>query len=135
MKRQFIALACALAASTIVAAQSGGQNPPPDDQQKAPEVTLTGCLTQGSGPTVFIFDNAKSDPKNVSEKGRTFIVVEATEDLGLARHVNHELALTGQAEAKMVPPPAPGQKVGEKDLPKFQVKTVKMVSESCTATR
>jgi hypothetical protein len=135
MKRQLIGLACALAASTLVAAQSGSQNPPPDDQQKPPEVTLTGCLTQGSGPTVFIFDNAKTDPKSVSEKGRTFLVVEATEDLGLARHVNHEVALMGQAEAKMVPPPPPGQTPVEKDLPKFQVKTLKMVSESCTATR
>jgi hypothetical protein len=133
MKRQLIGLVCALAASTIVAAQSGNQNPAPDDQQKSPEVTLTGCLTQGSGPTVFIFDNAKADPKSVSEKGRTFVVVEATEDLSLARHVNHEVALMGQAEAKMVPPPAPGEKVVEKDLPKFQVKTLKMVSESCTA--
>ena len=134
MKRQLIGLACALAVSTIVAAQSGGQNPPPDDQQKLPDVTLTGCLTQGSGPTVFIFDNAKADPKNLSEKGRAFVVVEATEDLGLARHINHELALTGQAEARRCRRRHPVRKPWN-DLPKFLVKTLKMVSESCTATR
>jgi hypothetical protein len=34
-----------------------------------------------------------------------------------------------------MPPPTPGQKTPEKDLPKFQLKTLTMVSESCTAAR
>jgi hypothetical protein len=135
MKRQLVGLACALALGTIVTAQSGSQTPPQDEQQKLPDVTLTGCLIQGSGPTVFIFENAKAEPTNVSEKGRTFLVVETTEDLGLARHVNHEVALSGTAETKTMPPPVPGQKTPEKDLPKFQLKTLTMVAESCSAAR
>jgi len=132
MKRVFIGLACALGVTTIVAAQSGGTTAP-QEPQKLPDVTLTGCLTQGSGPTVFLFENAKADPRSTDEKARSFVVVQGTEDLNLLRHLNHEVTLVGAAEQKVAPVPPPGEKVMEKDLPKFTAKSLTMVSETCTA--
>ena len=97
-------------------------------QSALSDVTLTGCLIQGSGPTVFIIDNAKKDPKDAEEKGARYIVLAAAEDLNLRQHLNHEVRITGKPEGMV---PVAGTKVEEKDLPKFNTKAVVMVSNTC----
>ena len=133
----------ALAVCFVVVGLSAQQQPPPVQQPPAqeqaqqkpaqPEVTLTGCVVQGSSPTVFIFENAKKDPKNEKEVAVKYIVVAATEDLNLRGHLNHSVTITGVGDGKIAPPSA--QKVEEKDLPRLSAKSVTMVSDTCTASR
>jgi len=81
---------------------------------------------------VFILNNARVKPDDKSEKAQTFVIVAGTEDLMLKNHVNHEVTITGSAEAKVAPVPPAGQTVAEKDLPKLTAKSVTMVSDRCT---
>ena len=134
MRTQLFSFAAAVALSaTFVAAQSAGQNPP--DPQKPTDVTMTGCLVQGSGPMVFVLDNARINPTDKNENAKTFVVEEATSDLMLNKQVNHEVTVTGLAEQKTAPVPAPGQKAPEKDLPKFRVKALMTLADVCSVTR
>jgi len=143
MKIALTALAVCLAVTASTAAfqtpHPGQQQTPPtqgqqivgDDQKTPPDVTLTGCLIQGSTPSVFLFDNARKDAKSTTEKGVRYLVLISGEDLDLRTHLNHEVAMTGRIELK--PAPAAGQKPTEKDLPTFATKNVTMVSDTCTA--
>ena len=106
---------------------------PPTQKPAMPDVTLTGCVVQGSSPTVFLFDNAKKDPKSTTEKGVRYVAVIAAEDVDLRKNLNHEVQMTGQIELKAVPPP--GQKVEEKDLPRFSVKSLTSLSDTCGVGR
>lgn len=132
MKRFALGLLASLAVATSLIAAQEQAKPATPDQKNPPDVSVTGCVTQGSGPTVFILDNARMNPRDTNEKGKSYLLVAATEDLGLAKHLNHQVSVTGIAEVK-VPTPAPaGQKPAEKDLPKLTAKSVTMVSDTCT---
>lgn len=97
-------------------------------QEAKTDVLLTGCLVQGSGPTVFVFQNAKTDPQ-IAEPGATYLIVPGTEDLNLRAHVNHTVQISGQSDGKA---PARGAPVNEKDLPTLTAKSLTMVSTTCT---
>ena len=139
MKRIALIAAVYMAIGLNVAAQSQQQqNPPtppaapqvaPAQEKTAPDVILTGCLVQGAEPTIFLFENAKLDPKNAEEKASRYLVVVAAEDIDLRTHLNHQVRIVGLTDGK--PQPQPGQKVAEKDLPKFSAKTVTMVANTC----
>jgi len=145
MKRNLLGMLVAFALATpLVAAQQPQQQqtPPPqttpaqDPQNTNPkDITLTGCVIQGSAPTVFLLDNARVNTQDPSEKGRTLVIVPATEDLNISTHLDHEVTITGKAEDKVVPEPKPGEKVNEKDLPKLQASSLTMVADRCTASR
>jgi hypothetical protein len=131
MKARFLGLmASVILGSTLVAAQA---TTPPQTQPKTqvPEVTLVGCIVQGSAPTIFILENAKKDPANPNEKGMTYFLVAAAEDLTFRPHLNHEVRLTGTLEQRTPPIPPPGEKVPEKDLIKFSAKSATMVADRC----
>lgn len=142
MKTAMTTLAiCAAVGLNVLANQQTQQPPPPpptqqQQQQQPPDkpqtpiadTTLTGCLIQGSGPTVFIVDNAKADPKSTTEKGARYIVIASAEDLNLRQHLNHEVRITGKVDGMV---PVAGTKVEEKDLPKLNAKAVVMVSNTC----
>lgn len=138
MKQLALGLAASLVSATALFAQTTPppnppQNPPAQTAQtKAPDVTLTGCVIQGSSPNVFILENAKISKDDTSEKARTFVIVSAGEDLSLKPHLNHEVRVTGMAEAKVPAAPPAGQKVAEKDLPKLTAKSVTMVADRCS---
>lgn len=134
MKRKLMYLPVVLAAATgFVAAQGAVKlssvSFAPQQTQKPADVTLTGCVTQGSAPSVFILDNAKMNASDQKEKGKVYLLVPEGEDLGLAHHVNHEVSVTGIADSKPAPPA--GQKVVEKDLPKFSAKSLVMIADKC----
>jgi hypothetical protein len=131
MNRITIALAASVLSAPLFAAAQTQQPPTPQttpqqQTQKAPDVTLTGCLVQGSAPNVFVFQDAKMDPKSATEKGAKYVVVAGTEDLMLREHLNHEIRITGQAEKKTVT-----AQTEEKDLPKLTAKSVTLVSNTC----
>ena len=110
-------------------------------KQTPPEVTLTGCVVQGSSPTVFIFDNAKKDPASATEKGVKYLLASAVEDVDLRTHLNHEVRIVGEVDIKVsadpVTPPAvpPVPPDPEKNLPKLKAKSLTMVSDTCPALR
>ena len=141
MKRQvFSVIVASVFATGLIAAQgSAQQQPPPPQQQqqaqqKAPEVTITGCVIQGSSPTVFLFEGSRTNPQDRNEKTKTYLLVAGTEDLKLKDHLNHEVRITGMAENKTAPTPPAGQQVAEKDLPKLTAQSVTMVADRCTTT-
>ena len=116
------------------------QTPPPattpssqDKDEKDLDVTLTGCIIQGSGPTVFVLDNAKNASQSAAEKGKTYVLASSGEDVDFVKNINHKVTVSGSAETKTAPMPQPGQKVNENDLPKLKAKTVVSIADSCTA--
>lgn len=145
MKNIALAFAGVALATSIAVAQSAPPQqttPPPTQQatppqtpqtQKAPEVTLTGCVIQGSAPSIYLFSGAKKNPDDPKEVGVTYMLVADSEDLNFKPHLNHSVRLTGLAEQKTPPVPPPGGKVAEKDLLKFTAKSATMVSDRCPA--
>jgi hypothetical protein len=134
MKRQVIGvLASVMAASALIAAQSGTTPPQSATPKPSSDITVTGCLTQGSSPAVFILDNARQKPDDKTEKGQSYVIVASAEDLPLAANLNHEVSATGSADAKVAAPAPAGQKAGEKDMPRFSAKSLTLVADRCTA--
>ena len=135
MKKLITTLAVCFSVGAGASAMQQAQTPPPDPQaqtQPKPvtqEITLTGCLIQGTTPTVFIFDNARKDPKSPTEKAVKYVVVPTTQDLNLRPHLNHEVQIVGVWDGRTAPA---GGKVEEKDLPRFTAKSVTMVADTCT---
>ena len=123
----------AVSTSAVQQAQQGQaqQVQQPESQKPAlPELTLTGCLVQGSTPAVFIFENVRKDPKNAAETPVKYVVTASTQDLNLRAHLNHEVRIVGTGDGRVAPPT--NQKVEEKDLPKFSAKSLTMVSDTCS---
>ena len=137
MKNLALAFAGVALATSIAVAQSAPptQTQPPQDpqqkEQKVPEITLTGCVIQGSAPEIFLLSGAKKDPDDTKETGTTYFLVANSGDLNLKAHLNHSVRITGVAELKTPPVPPPGGKVEEKDLLKFTAKAATMVSDRC----
>jgi hypothetical protein len=149
MKRSVLGLVASLAfATALVSAQGQAttqqqQTPPPAQSQpeqqppqtqQIPEVTLQGCLVQGSAPNVFIIENAKKNPDDDKEKAVTYVLEADPADpkLSFRTHLNQSVTVVGKAEQRTPPVVPPGQKVAEKDLLKFTAKTVTMVADRCT---
>ena len=97
------------------------------------EITVTGCLAQGSSATVFVLQNAKRDPLSATEKTSRYVVVPATEDLFLSRHLTHTVRILGVPDGRPQPVPQAGGTVDEKLIPALSAKSLTMVSASCGA--
>ena len=143
MKATVTRLAAVLAITLGTAAIQASQATVPQ-KQMPPEVVLTGCIVQGSSPTVFVFDNAKKDPNNATEKGVRYLLASAVEDVDLRTHLNHEVRIVGEVDVKVsadpvtappVPPVPPVPPDPEKNLPKLTAKSVTMVSDTCPLVR
>jgi hypothetical protein len=123
-----------IVATALMTAQSASGQAPSTDLRIGAEVTLIGCLIQGSNATTFLLDRARLDPQSKTEKPKTYVVIAATDAVVLAPQVNHEVAIKGMAEQKTVPTPEPGKKPLEKDLPKLRASSLMAVSESCPSS-
>jgi hypothetical protein len=131
MKTVFTTLAALAIVAASLAAQQNPQTPP--TQKEPVDIMLTGCLVQGTTPDVFVFDNAKKDPKSTTEKGERYLIVASSEDLPLRPNLNHEVQLTGKITTKPALPP--GQKPTEKDLSIFTTRSLTVVSDTCGAAK
>lgn len=132
MKKLITTFAVCLSVGVGASAMQQAQTPPQDPQPQKPatqEITLTGCLIQGTTPTVFIFDKARKDPKSPTEKAVKYVVVPNAADLNLRPHLNHEVQIVGMWDGRTAPAT---DKVEEKDLPRFTAKAVTMVADTCT---
>ena len=143
MKRTLFGLFASLAvAGTLVAAQDVAAPPasspqvPASQDQKKPDTTLTGCLVQGSTPTIFILDDAKTSTDGPSVKGKTYIVEAANAPIDFKAQLNHRVSIVGIAELRLAAeapmPEGVGQKVNEKDLPKLSAKSVLKLADTCS---
>jgi uncharacterized protein YdeI (BOF family) len=147
-----LGLSVALVAAQTQTPPPTQQTPPPTQQQQQPpptppavpalrtdqkiaDVELTGCLVQGSGPTVFIFENAKTEDQPEAEKGRTYLLISGADKVEFTPHLNKKVRISGSVEKMaMTPPPTPtpaGQKVAEKDLPRLTARTVTHIADTC----
>ncbi len=113
-------------------------------QDKAPELRLTGCLTQGSSPTVFILDNAKMSTDSKTAEGKKYVVVMS--DAGSLRNqLNRQVTITGTADEKSGASASPSAGApggdqpragagasGERDLPRLAAKSIVRVADVCT---
>jgi hypothetical protein len=134
MKRQALAFVASLVcAGALVAAQSAPPPPqtPAEPQQKPQEISVTGCLIQGSAPNVFVLENARVKPEDKTEKAATYVITVAKPEMSLKAHLNHSVKVTGIADARAGATPPAGEKAKEGDLPKFTASAVTMVSDRC----
>jgi len=153
MKRQLIAFAGSLVmAAAVVAAQgTPPQGAPPQTPPASPnqpqrtvpeaktgqtaDVVLTGCLIQGTGPAIFLLDNAKISANDPAEHAQTYMLKTDAEDVNFKTHLNHEVTITGSSMAMKAAQPPAGKKADEKDLPTLSAKSLTMVSDRCLSTR
>ena len=110
------------------------------------DVTLTGCLVQGSSPTVFVIENAKTGTASPSDKGKSYVLTVApSATVDLRSQLNHQVRIVGLSDDKsavIVTPPAAGApsatttvvKVEEKDMPKFTTRTISRISDTCVTS-
>lgn len=132
MSRHFVSSAAVLvvAGATMLAARGDSSQGAPGDAPQTREVTVTGCVTEGTDVGVYILDNVVAKPE-VQNIPRTFRLVSDGADLDFTLHANHQVQATGRAELKVLPEPPPGGRIDPRDLPAFAVKTIQSVSERC----
>jgi hypothetical protein len=135
----------ALATAFLAAQEPRTQSPSPTPDQNRPaassstakpaDVTVTGCLIQGSSPTAFILENAKRSATDKTEKGESYKLASAGEDLSFQKHLNHEVTITGSTEKASAGAMAPGGqgKADDKDMQTLSAKSLTMVADKCTA--
>ena len=131
MKNTILAFSLCLAVATafaMTAPVAGQESQPP----KFKEVSLTGCLVQGTGPDVFIFENAKAEPRDATPKGWTYILASGDAAVSFREHLNNEVRIDGMAETKMAPSLAAGESVKESDLPKLKATKIVHVATTCS---
>ena len=131
MKNTIAAFGLCLAVGTAIAMTApvaGQESQPP----KYKAVSLTGCLVQGTGPDVFILENAKADPRDTSQKGWTYVLASGAAEVSFREHLNNEVRVDGTAEMKMPPSPPAGESVKESDLPKLKATKLMHVATTCS---
>jgi hypothetical protein len=118
---------------------------PSAQSSTAPEATLTGCLIQGSGPNVFILENAKAGS---SGEGKSYVLAVApgSASVDFRTQLNRQVRIVGAADEKMASASASASdraagaaggaasaviKVDEKDMPKLSAKSVARVGDTC----
>jgi hypothetical protein len=116
--------------------------------------SLTGCLIQGSGPTVFLLENAKtsgstgsmasssassrageserSSSSVASSSGKTYIVTASASSVDLKSQLNHQVTVTGMGD-ESASASSQTARMNEKDMPKFSAKTVTKISDTCSS--
>ncbi len=133
MKRNlFAVLTGALGAGALVATL-GAQSAPSTTAARSASVTVTGCLTQGSSPSIFILQHAKADAQRKTDPGMDYLVVSGASTVKLAANVNHEVTITGAADMSANASPKAGQKTGERDLPTLEARNLTSIADSCAA--
>lgn len=152
MKRIVLGMMVGAVVATAGVAANASQYPD-QSQKKGHEITVTGCLVQGSSPTVFLLQNARLNPKDRNEKATAYRLIAATEDLNFSKQLNHEVSVTGtgdQASAMSSgmssrtsstsstsgTSTSAGQRqtMNENELPKLEATIVTTVADSCTTS-
>jgi hypothetical protein len=132
MSRHSLSTAAAIVCTwgAMLMAHGGGRQAAPGEAPNARELTVTGCLSEGTSTGVYILTNvmAKPDIENIAG---TFRLVSGGADVDFSLHANHQVQTTGTAKLGVPPEPPPGGRIDPRDLPAFAVKTIQNVSERC----
>src|SRR5262245_43108280 len=100
--------------------------------QKPGDVSFTGCLVQGSGPTVFILENAKGT--GAAARTQSFVLDTASgSKVDFKADLNHQVTIIGTADNKMAPTAPAGEKVAEKDMAKLTARSLVKLADTCPA--
>ena len=126
-----VLLSGAAAAQTPPPTQTPPQQPAAQAAPKMQDMTIVGCVVKGSRPNIYLIERAV-DPAKKNDPPRMFRIQPQMEDPDFETHVNAKVEFTGAAELKTVPPPPPGGKVDEKELPIFTVKSFQRVADTCS---
>jgi hypothetical protein len=153
MKRVFAGSCMAALFAVSLAAQDPPPSQKPSSQPSGADktVTFTGCVKQGDSPSSFILANIKAEEKEKGgATGTTGAMAKAPDqvrligsgDAKLSEHVGHQVTVTGtlsersseRAPGGTTPPAggAPGAAGTSGSQPTLNVKTVSMVSSSCS---
>ena len=159
MKRVFAGTCLAALFAVGLSAQDPSQRPPsqaPAADKDSKSVTFTGCVRAGDSPNSFILANIKADDKAKSgatgtsggmAKAPDQVKLIASGDTKLSEHVGHQVTVTGTLSERAsssaaggttppaggTTPPAGGAATGTSGAqPSLNVKTVSMVSSSCS---
>jgi len=126
----FLCLAIPAMALAFAAVQDQVNKPIEQQLPKTVEVTVTGCLIQGSAPTVFLLDNARMNPKDSKEAAKRYIFTSEVEDTPLKDLMNHEVTATGVVTARSDVRPLPNPAT-ERDLPVLTAKSIATIADRC----
>jgi hypothetical protein len=150
MKRVFAGTCMAALFAVGLSAQDPQQRPSTPSAADQKSVTYTGCVKAGDTPNTFILSNIKADDKEKSgatgtagsmAKAPDSVRLIASGDTKLSEHVGHQVSVTGtlaERSASASPgaanPPAGAATgtTGADKQPSLNVKTVSMVSSSCS---
>jgi len=131
------------------------QSPSPSPTTQTEDQSLTGCLIQGSGPAIFLLENAKVTAEAGSKQldqasqagqhpssikgtfnGVTYLVTVSAMSVDLKSQLNREVTITGTGDPDVssaaVQAPSQNARMNEKDLPKFVARSVTKVGDSCS---
>jgi hypothetical protein len=164
MKRHLFSVFASLVfAGALVAAQSsqapGSQDPAPaspapqspaaapanQSDDDADDKTLKGCLIQGSGPNVYILDNATLSTDAAGAKGQRYVVEISAPADQLKTVMNTHVQIVAaekdkdKADAPSSPAPAGQSASGasspqsEAGLPRLTAKRITRLAETCPA--
>jgi hypothetical protein len=131
LKRTFAGAAAALSLGVAIATATAAV-PQQTPVQDPPAITVTGCLIQGSSPSVFLLDNARVNPRDREEVGRRYILVNQVEDTDFKNHLDQEVTVTGTLKITLLPVPVVGRALTEAELSVFTARSVATVSDRCT---
>jgi hypothetical protein len=120
---------------------SSTQNPNARESDNNPNVTLTGCLVQGSGTDAYLLQNVRGnkdkDAKDMQQatgtNPTTFAIVAASDKVDLAKQLNHQVEIKGKPETSAVTPPAGATTTTMPETPRFLASSIKSVADRCTA--
>lgn len=157
MKRQMFFATAFSAVLAVSAAAQTGSAPQTPSQDKAPQVTLTGCLTQGSGSAAgtsgtagtsaspqFILTNATMGSGSPSSATGTSGAAAPSTAMGksyklmgpsteLKDNVNAKVEVKGTIEkASASPSGEPATSASEKDIQTLRVTSVRKIADTCS---
>jgi hypothetical protein len=129
----------AIALSSFVAAAAVAQNAPPPQTTRPqtqqpqtapqpPEVTLHGCVVQGTTPGIYLLRNA-IDPTKKGDTPKIYRLTAQIEDPDWMSVTNKQVTMTGIPGVK--PQPKPGEKINEEELPTFSVSKFEALADTC----
>jgi hypothetical protein len=103
--------------------------PPAQSQQSvgsSNEVSLTGCIVQGSTPGTFILHDAKKDPADLTERAADYVLAPVTV-LYLEAHVTQIVRISGEIGSAIAEPVTREELVGTRLI----AKSLAMAAGSC----
>ena len=115
----------------VVIQQTQPLSTPPAQSQdwgaSSNEVSLTGCIVQGSNPGTFILRDATKNPADLTERGVDYVLVPVTV-LYLESHVTHIVRISGELGTAGAEPMAPQDLAGSRLI----ARSLAMAAGSCT---